>query len=201
VRKALLMWRRLSAGKGAFNEVNSYELVATEEEDSANENHRLLTNGYRRQQTATGNNIYSERATDNTLISSSFGDANQNHYSSRVRKRLDGLEGEDGGEDYTDGAVEGDSWDQQSNNNSRKMLRRSSERDANRISSIDNPNYCSVNMAMSVDDVTDVTRTQPDNRRASSPYNVMSTADDAHKSSESSGCFRAFAKFLRCSCL
>lgn len=193
------MWRRLGAGKSAFSELSSnnstYELVATDEEDSVNENHRLLTNGYRRQ-AACSNNFYPTRATDNTLISSSYNsDTNQNHYS-RIRVKR---EGSVGGEEYElERAEDGDTWSQEAKN-SRKMLRRPSERDTSRISSVDNPNYCSVNMAMSVDDVPDATRTPPENRRTSSPYNVMSTADDPG-SSEPNGCLRWLSSFFRCTC-
>lgn len=192
------MWRRLGAGKSAFSELSNnstYELVATEEEDSANENHRLLTNGYRRQ-AASSNNFYPTRATDdNTLISSSYNnsDSNQNHYS-RIRVKR---EGSAGGEEYElERAEDGDAWSQEAKN-ARKMLRRPSERDTSRISSVDNPNYCSVNMAMSVEDVPDATRTPPENRRTSSPYNVMSTADDPG-SSEPNSCLRALSSFFRC---
>lgn len=188
------MWRRLSASKGAFSEhiSNSYELVSTEDDDSINENHRLLTNGYRRQ-AATGNtNNLPRRANDNSLKRDQPNrDSNQNRFS-YYRKHSGG------DEVSSEGVEDGDNWSEGSGN-SRKMLRRPSERDASRVSSVDNPNYCSVNMAMSVDDVPDATRTPPENRRTSSPYNVMSTADDS-KSGESSGCFRALAKFLRCTC-
>lgn len=188
------MWRRLSVGKSAFSEQinNSYELVATEEDDSLNENHRLLTNGYRRQ-AASGNNYYPTRATDNSLIST-YSDSNQNTFS-RYRLAKEGTIGE---EFELGRTQDGDHWSEGSDN-SRKMLRRPSDRDTSRISSVDNPNYCSVNMAMSVDDVADASRTPPEHRRTSSPYNVMSTADDS-KSSEPNKCLRALAKFFRCTC-
>lgn len=193
------MWKRLSASKGAFSTTaehtnNTYELVSTEEEDSVNENHRLLTNGYSRQ-TASGHNvnIYSARATDNSLISTSpYGDTNQNHYTRFKKRKEQSLV-----EVEHDSVVDGDNWNEQPYN-SRKMLRRSSDRDTTRISSVENPNYCSVNMAMSADDV-DATRTPPENRRTSSPYNVMSTADD-QGGADNNGCLRALGRILRCTC-
>lgn len=187
------MWRRLSAGKGAFSPelLNSYELVSTtEDDDSLNENHRLLTNGHRRQSASSGNHTYHPIRDSNNLISSA--DSNQNHYP-KYRRR-------DSFEEYQDGVSEGDCWNQpahSANSSSRKMLRRSSDRDTSRISSVDNPNYCSVNMGVNAEEVPDSSRTLPDNRRASSPYNVMSPADDSRRGN-SNGCLRALSQLLRC---